>query len=287
MFVIENQSLRATFKQEGGELCSVVHLPTNTEYMWQADAKFWKRHAPVLFPIVGRLKNDTYIFEGKNYTLSQHGFARDMTFEVIEHTSHKITFELCSNNTTLKNYPFSFQLRLGYELQNNTLIHHYEVKNTEKKQDLLFSIGAHPAFALPEGSFENYYFVWEKTESLNAHNLSSGLRDGTTTLLETHQNKLLLHPQIFDADALVFTQIKSDWIALKSHTNPDYCVKVQLNQCPYLGLWSKPHAPFVCIEPWWGITDSTKSSGLITEKEGIIKLETEKTWTKKFQVSFG
>lgn len=283
---LENKFLRATFKKEGGELCSVFHLPSKTEYMWQADAKFWKRHAPVLFPIVGKLKNDSYVFQEKTYTLPQHGFARDMLFEVIEHTNTKIIFELCSNEESRKNYPFSFSLKLGYELQDNTLVHYYEVTNTDKNQDLLFSIGAHPAFALHEGNFEDYYFLWEKEEKLQAHNLSGGLRNGTTTPLTWQQNKLLLTNQIFDADALIFTDIQSDWVALKSHKNPNYCVKVQLSQCPYLGLWSKPNAPFICIEPWWGITDSIQSSGLLTEKEGIIKLPAEKTWKKKFQVSF-
>ena len=166
-YTIENNMLKVEISSKGAEIQSVKGIHTEYEYMWQADPKIWGRHAPVLFPIVGRLKNDEYTYDGKTYHLGQHGFARNQEFEVEKHTKESITFVLRDNEETRKVYPFKFELRVNYNLLNNLLEENFSVTNTDDKE-LIFGVGGHPGFNLPvnqETVKEDYYFATQPSEA--------------------------------------------------------------------------------------------------------------------------
>ena len=160
---IFSSKLSIQMKAAGAEVISVKNSD-NLEYMWQGDASIWSRHAPVLFPIVGKLKDDSYIYKGQKYALSQHGFARDMAFKLMQHTANTCTFELSSSSETKTNYPFDFIFQIQYSLQNNVLETKYTVRNSGA-EIIYYSLGAHPGFRCPlleNESFEDYYLEFER-----------------------------------------------------------------------------------------------------------------------------
>jgi len=161
--VIKNTFLTATINSFGAELCSLKNNE-NKEYIWEGNLDFWGKHSPILFPIVGTLKNNSYQYNETEYHLSRHGFAREMDFEIVNQRENSVTFSIQSSEETLKVYPFLFELQIIYTLDKNRLHIEYKVMNNGKIK-MPFSIGAHPAFALP-GNFENYNIQFEKEESL-------------------------------------------------------------------------------------------------------------------------
>jgi galactose mutarotase-like enzyme len=283
--VLENEDLKVSVKAAGAELTSLFNKKNSHEYLWNADEKVWGRHAPILFPIVGKLKDQKYTYEGQEYTLPQHGFARDLNFEEIEKSSNSVLFQLSVNELSLKNYPFKFLLEVKYELLESTLSVSYIVRNLDSKP-LPFSIGAHPGFNCPLGDneqYEDYYFEFEKEEELSTWLLKDGLLSGETKSLGK-TNKIMLSKELFQNDALVFKNLKSEMVSLKS-TKSDNTLELNFPGFPYLGLWSKPGTnQFVCIEPWCGIADSVNASGNIIEKEGIRILEIGKTFECGYQI---
>ena len=175
--ILENNWLKATFKISGAELSSLVSKTNNTEHIWQADPAIWNRHTPILFPIVGQVENNSYSFEGVEYKMSQHGFARDKEFKIESHTADKIVFSLESNDETLKNYPFGFKLFITYTLILDQLKITYNVANTDLKI-IYFSIGAHPGLICPfqeNENFEDYILEFEKPEIATRHFFADGL----------------------------------------------------------------------------------------------------------------
>lgn len=269
-YEIKNSFITAQIKSFGAELNSLKKCDENFEYIWQANSKYWARHSPVLFPIVGRLKEDNYFYKNKKYSLSQHGIARDKEFEVIQNEANFIEFRLKSDEKSLEFYPFFFELNIGYKLDKNSLIVSYKVKN-KSDEKMYFSIGAHPAFNTQIGDFLEFenikttkrYFLDEKgliykNEDLNLEN-----------------SKLYLDKDLFKDDALVFNDSNIKQITLKNIENKSR-VKVKFDNFPYLGIWSKPNdAPFVCIEPWFGIADEENANQKIEDKKGILSLEKE------------
>ncbi|MFW3441840.1 aldose 1-epimerase family protein [Aliarcobacter butzleri] len=269
-YEIKNSFITAQIKSFGAELNSLKKCDENFEYIWQANSKYWARHSPVLFPIVGRLKEDSYFYKNKKYSLSQHGFARDKEFEIVQNKADFIEFRLKSDEKSLDFYPFFFELDIGYKLDKNSLIVSYKVKN-KSDEKMYFSIGAHPAFNTQVGDFLEFenikttkrYFLDEKgliykNEDLNLEN-----------------SKLYLDKDLFKDDALVFNDSNIKQITLKNIENKSR-VKVKFDNFPYLGIWSKPNdAPFVCIEPWFGIADEENANQKIEDKKGILSLEKE------------
>ncbi|MCI9845740.1 aldose 1-epimerase family protein [Flavobacterium pectinovorum] len=275
---ISNSTLKASIKHLGAELFSLIDNQ-NKEYIWNGNPKFWPKHSPVLFPIVGSLKNETYTFNKKDYHLSRHGFARDMEFQLIEKTASSATFSLSYNNETLKKYPFKFELQIIYKLEENNLNIAYRVINKEETQ-IPFSIGAHPAFALPE-EFSKYNIQFEKEEKLEYSLLQDGLISNTTETLETSNDVVSLNYKLFKNDALVFKTLESNSLTILESSKP--YIKVDFKDFPNLGIWTKENAPFICIEPWFGYSDTLKKSGDLFKKEGILILEANQT----FNTSFG
>ncbi|KIQ22305.1 aldose epimerase [Flavobacterium sp. MEB061] len=276
---ISNSTLKASIKHAGAELFSLKDNQ-NKEYIWEGNPAFWGKHSPVLFPIVGTLKNNAYTINGKEYQLPRHGFARDMEFQLIDKTENSATFSLQSNSETLKKYPFDFELQLIYTLNETTLDIAYKVINKSESK-IPFSIGAHPAIALPE-NFENYSFKFEKEEDLKYSLLENDLISNKTESLQTIENLVPLNYKLFENDALVFKTLESNSLTILENSKP--YIKVDFADFPSLGIWTKDQAPFVCIEPWFGYSDTAENSGDLFEKEGILILDAKQTFNSKFSI---
>ena len=276
---ITNSNLTAEIKNFGAELCSLKNNK-DKEFIWEADPKIWGKHAPILFPIVGTLKNDSYQYNHTTFYLSRHGFARDMEFKLIDKQGNSAVFSLKSSEETLQIYPFEFELQIIYTLNNNSLHIEYKVINNGKLK-MPFSIGAHPAFALPN-QFENYSLEFEKQESLNYYLLENNLISNKTESLALKDKKIPLNYELFQNDALIFKTLKSKSLTILENNKP--LLKVNFEDFPSLGIWTKIDAPFLCIEPWFGYSDTTESSGNLFEKEGIQVLEADETFKSKFSI---
>jgi len=277
---ISNSTISISVKHAGAELFS-LQGKNNKEYIWEGNPDFWGKHSPVLFPIVGTLKNNTYTIEGKAYELPRHGFARDMEFQLTGTTENSLTFSLESTAETLKKYPFEFELQLIYTLENSSLHLEYKVINKSSSK-MPFSIGAHPAIALP-GNFENYSLQFEKEETLKYYLLENDLISNRTKVLEARDNKVPLNYKLFENDALIFKTLNSKSLTILEEEKP--YVQVDFNDFPSLGIWTKDKAPFICIEPWLGYSDTDENSGELSEKEGIIILESNQNFVSKFSIT--
>ncbi|AXG74349.1 aldose 1-epimerase family protein [Flavobacterium arcticum] len=277
--ILSNANLSASINPKGAELVSLKDNK-GTEYMWEGNPEFWGKHSPVLFPIVGTLKDNSYTYNDKSYTLSRHGFARDMVFTVKEQLDDSATFSLVANAETKEKYPFDFELQLKYTLIANRLHIDYIVNNNGSEV-MPFSIGAHPAFAL-QGNFEEYSLQFEKDEQLVSTQLQNDLLSATEVPVALHDEKLPLQYDLFENDALVFKKIESKYININKNNTP--FLRVSFPDFPHLGLWTKPNAPFLCIEPWQGYADSTTSNGNLYKKEGVIVLEKSTKIKKGFSI---
>lgn len=275
---ISNSTLKASIKNAGAELFSLKS--SDKEFIWEGNPNFWGKHSPVLFPIVGTLKNNIYTIAGKEYQLPRHGFARDMEFQLISKTENSATFSLQSNTATLKKYPFEFELQLIYTLKENTLDIEYKVINHSESK-MPFSIGAHPAIALPK-NFEDYSLKFEKEEVLKFSLLENDLVSNKTKILETTENLVPLNYKLFENDALVFKTLESKSLTILENSKP--YIKVDFEGFPSLGIWTKEQAPFICIEPWFGYSDTPENSGELFEKEGILILDPNQIFTSKFSI---
>jgi len=285
MFTIEDPQLRISIHPKGAELQSIFHKGHNTEYMWNGDPAFWAKHSPLLFPIVGTLKDNTYFYNGKAYRLSRHGFARDREFAVETQSADAITFVLHSDEATLKVFPFAFELRVSYRIRGGTLTTTYAVTNPDSGP-LYFSVGGHPAFRVPltpGTAYTDYYLEFGQTEQAPRWPISKdGLIELEPIPLLNGARKLPLTKELFAKDALVFKELHSSSVTLRSERT-ERGLTMQFPGFPFLGIWAAPGADFVCIEPWCGIADPVDSNQQWTEKEGINRLDGgenfERSWT--------
>lgn len=285
-FEISSERLKIKINTKGAELSSI--LLEGTERLWQANKDVWPRHAPVLFPIVGKLKNDTYLYSGKNYKLSQHGFARDLEFTLVNKTLNKIVFELKNNDSTLKHFPFEFSLQIIYSVENTTIVCTYVVSNLSK-HEMYFGIGAHPGFKLPidkDEQFTDYYLAFENENPFFITKLDNGLLSENKTNLVLNNGKLPLQLSLFDNDALVFENAQINSVSLVS-SKTKRGVKLECKNWPYFGIWSKKGCEeFICLEPWHGITDTCNSYGDLVKKKGINKLNSGDKFECSFSMNF-
>lgn len=285
---IANGFLSVGINTRGAELCSVVSTQHAIQYIWQADPAVWARHAPHLFPIVGKLKEGTYSYNKKNYQLPQHGFARDQEFTCIEASPEMLCFELTANEDSLTTFPFHFKLRISYVLQNTTLSIQYSVFNADTGH-IWFSIGAHPAFNCPlqkHEAFEDYELQFPQKDHLILNTLNNGLITSATKQLTLHQNALPLSTSLFDTDAMVLKHTQVEQVKLISKKT-GHGVSLTALGWPYFGIWTKPATTqFLCLEPWFGIADSDTASGQFEEKEGIMCLEPTASFSASFSMNF-
>ncbi|WP_430597177.1 aldose 1-epimerase family protein [Enterococcus sp. AZ177] len=274
---IENDYLIATIAEDGAELISLKSKKNNIEYIWQGDPAFWSRHAPVLFPVVGRLKDDQYTYENQTYPMGQHGFARDSLFEVIEHGSELVSLSLKSTKESKKIYPFEFELILSYVLEEDNLIVKYQVENTGNA-DMYFSIGGHPAFNVPleqELTFDDYYLSFSPKKSRTQIPLAGPFADFEHKTLGQTNTSLDLRRELFKEDAIIFETKGVNTFTIETDEGP-HSISLSFTDMPYVGVWSPypQEAPFVCIEPWCGIADEVNTTGNLVDKKGINKLVT-------------
>ena len=284
---LENQQIAIVIHSAGAELCSLKLKQDEAEYMWQADPAYWGRHAPVLFPIVGRLVDDEYIMDDQVYHLPSHGFARNMEFEMIEQSEKHAAYRVFANDKTLQNYPRRFELIIVYTIHGNECVISYKVTNKDK-QKMHFSIGAHPRLRcpLPSGEcFEDYYLAFSQKETVYTYILEQGLLSSRTALALNNSNIIPLSYDLFKEDALIFKDLQSDFVTLKSKKSSK-TVTVKFTGFPYQGIWSKPdaNAPFICIEPWYGIADTVGGDKQFIHKEGVLSLQPEECFECQYSI---
>lgn len=283
--VLENDILKVTINYFGAELSSIIKKDTGVEYMWNADEKFWKRSAPVLFPIVGSLKNKEFLYDGNAYPMGQHGFARDMEFSLVSNDGDEAWFSLSSDDSTYEKYPFAFTLEIGYVLSGNTLKVIWKVVNEDEKK-MYFSIGGHPAFMCPlneEGVQTDYYIEFDTDKDLTYSKLSeNGLVYKKGNVLPTNGGMMQVSEHLFDEDALVVEGGQAQKVSLCKPDGEAYLTVAF--DAPLFGLWSpaKRHAPFICIEPWYGRCDDEDFAGTLEEREYGQQLEA----SEQFEVSY-
>ena len=286
MHQIENEFLKIRVRDFGAELTSVLNKKTNIEHLWQADENFWGWHAPVLFPVVGRCLNDEIIIDGVKYPIEKHGFARKSTFKLLELSQEKMIFSLTNTDETLKIYPYEFEFLIGYLLKGNELHVSYEVRNKDDKP-MYFQLGGHPAFATPFNNNEqyaDYYLEFEQTETSSRHFIDAdGFFDGRTGPVLKNSNTIQLQNDLFKDDALIFKDLKSRQVSIKSK-NHSHTLTVKFTGFNYLGLWAKKNAPYVCIEPWLGCADTANKSVELKDREGIIMLEPGEEFNPSFTI---
>lgn len=285
---ISNRKLKASIKLKGAELCSLIPSSHGKELIWQGNPTIWSSHAPVLFPIIGKLKNNQVYHEGKSYQTTKHGLVRnndDLT--IIDQTTSSVTLELKSSAETRVLYPFDFAFQIKYHLKDDTLIVHHRVLNPSNKT-ILFSLGAHPGFNIPlfeNDTYEHNFLEFSKPESAHQWLIDSeGLIAGKGPKMFDKSNKLFLTHELFESDALVFKNLNSRSVSLVSKSYGKI-IEMSYPDFEYLGIWAKPDGDFVCIEPWMGIADSSDSSQILAEKEGLRSLPPGEVFEASYSIS--
>lgn len=282
--------LKIQTKKSGAELISIQY--NGKEMLFQGvkvlDSNgniYWKRQAPILFPIVGQLKNSQTQIDGEIYEMSQHGFARDMDFEEISKTENKHHYMLKYNEGTLKKYPYKFELHVIYEIIGDTLTVTYKVKNIDDKK-IYFGLGGHPAFNCDYSNGEYEIVFSENEDKIVFLKLKNGLIDTEKAQNILQDNKIYLKEDTFDNDAVIMKNLKSNKVVLQNHETNQKILEFDFTGFPYLALWSKKGAPFVCIEPWQNTADRIDSTQIYKDKENIIELLKDKEFECKYSIKF-
>lgn len=274
---LENDFITVIISEKGAEQTSLKNKQTGIEYLWQGEPAYWKRQAPVLFPFVGRLKDDQYEYENKTYSMSQHGFARDRVFEVTNQSETEVTLSLSSDAESKEVYPFDFCLSISYQLNEETVKVSYKVENINQDKPMYFSIGGHPGFNVPltdDTTFEDYYLSFSPKRSRTVIPLKGAYIDYENRTLGQTNTDIALRWSLFSEDALIYeTKNKNVFSILSDKTK--HGISISFEGFPYVGIWSPAelNAPLVCIEPWYGIADTNDASGQLEEKLGIQKLK--------------
>ncbi|GAA4303527.1 aldose 1-epimerase family protein [Aestuariibaculum suncheonense] len=288
MFTLENDLLKIGVKKTGAELCEISAVKNKTQFMWDANPDVWAGFAPNLFPIIGALKDNTYLLNNKAYNLPKHGFIRDNDkIELHKQTQDSLTFKRSYDETSLKVYPFKFEFFITYKLKDSTLDVIHTIKNLDDNT-MYFSLGGHPAFKCPvhnNETYTDYSLIFEHTENSETHmvSLTDGLIFNETAPLFNNTNIIRLTHDLFDKDALIFKDLKSKKVTLNSKNSGDI-LTVSYHDFPYLGIWAKPTGDYVCIEPWLGIADSVTHNQDFKTKEGILTLEPGKTFMATYSI---
>ena len=269
-YSLKNNLFFVNASKSGAELISIHNLTNKTDILWNPDLKFWNRISPVLFPIVGKLKDNSFLENEMHFEMLQHGFARNMEFEIIQHTENSLSMQLTSNEETRKQFPFDFLLNISYILIENCLDIHYSVTNLSSVE-MPFSIGAHPGFAIDK-PLNQYKLVFDQPFTADRYLIDNGLYTGESTPTMQNTHELLLSDELIQHDAVVFKNVPFYRVTLCELDNTPV-VTVSSSDFPHWGFWTKPGAPFFCIEPWAGLADSTNATGNLRDKEGIHILE--------------
>ncbi len=285
MHTIQNDVLKISVANRGAELKSLFHKPSSTEHLWQAHEAWWGWSAPMLFPVVGRCLNDAIEIDGRHYSMEKHGFARKQEFTCNAIAEDELHFTLIDSPATHEIFLYRFSLKVIFKLVGGTLFNTYEIEN-KGGEAMLFSIGAHPAFNVPfyaNENFEDYSIQFEQQEVLERHHINAeGFFDGRKSVVSVNGN-INLHHKLFDDDALIFKTHQSRSLNIVSR-NHKQALKVHFHDFPYLGIWQKEGAPYVCIEPWLGCADTFEQPKPFDKKEGILMLESGKLFKASFSI---
>ena len=288
-YELENDCLKIEISQRGAELMSIIGKSDGYQYLWQGDPLIWGKRAPLLFPIIGHLNHGKYRYQGREYAMGLHGFASKMDFSLCQVGENSITFSLSHDNTTLNQYPFEFRLLVTYTLQKSMLTTAYWVENTGD-QILWFSIGGHPGFNCslnPEGR-KNVRLVFEKVETISRFVNESGYLTGREAPFLKDQNVMDIASLDFDGKTKVYPlkSLRSASVALEDRGDGK-TVTIRFAGFPYLGIWSPSNqAPFVCIEPWYGITATAGVDDELDKKQGIQELQAGTSFTCGYYIIF-
>lgn len=264
MIFLQNEHITAGISTLGAELQSLEHR-RHGNIIWRRDERYWNRFAPILFPIVGRLLQDQYRYGNETYTMKQHGFARDEAFEIIEQTATKVLLRLSDNERTRQQYPFAFELIVACELLEHTMSTQYVVRNTGNTP-LYFSIGGHPGFHIA-GALSDYYLDFGGDYQLPQHLIEGNYYSGKTREIALSRH-FVLEDKFFETDAIVLKKPPFQSLGF-GRVGSGRMFTFHGHDWSALGLWTKPGAPFFCIEPWWGWADAINATGNLEEKEGI------------------
>ena len=290
MIALENEYLKIEINEFGAELVSVIDKATGYEFLWQGNKKIWKGQAPVLFPIVGGLKNNQYRYRGKVYTMNRHGFARDMKFVTQAVTQSSATFYLKNNEETQRIYPFEFSFQITYILHENNISVSYEILNPSLTETLYYSVGGHPGFNVSQSSEG---FIWEEVSvSLlpQGHYQQIPIKKGFINIEKAkfvEPTHIPLQTVSFKKDALIYRLAQDAYIKL---SNPIDQIEIELipRNFEFIGVWSAypQGGKFVCLEPWAGIADLLDFEGELNEKLGMIALPPEAVKTHDYVIKF-
>lgn len=273
----ENNNFTLQVKEMGAELNSLKSKKTDIEYIWCGNDEIWYGQSPILFPIIGRLLDDKYRLDGKEYTMPKHGIVRKKTFKLTESTEDSLTFVQTDDEDSLKMYPYHFELKVKFQITDNGLEVTHTVTNNDEKV-MYYSFGAHPAFNCEIGD----YLEFSEEEKLLTERIDhDSILIEEKFPVETDGKKLVLTKDLFNDDALILSDYKTKYISIKSN-NHNRVIKFNFDS-PILGIWAKPNAPYVCIEPWWGINDNYDKKSDLSEKRGIMALNAKEsksfTWS--------
>jgi len=283
---LQNENIIITVDSKGAELKSVFNKSNQEEILWQADPEFWGKSSPVLFPIVGTLKNGIYSYDKKEYYIPRHGFARDHNFNLEEVSESQLIFSLESSKEIVQLYPFLFKLQIIYTLNDSRLKVEYKVENLSEDKTMYFSLGAHPAFKVGRKAddFSSYKLLFNNDTSLKANQLKDGLLTTQQHDVLLNNQKLQLNYKLFESDALVLLDMKSDKITLMDNDDKNM-LTFEFENFPYFGIWTVKDSGFICLEPWAGYSDFETHNQQLENKAGINTLKPKEVWSASWGIS--
>lgn len=277
---VGNDTLEIGVKHFGAVLTSVKSKKTGYQFLWQGNPEIWNGQSPILFPVIGRLLDDKFVLNGKEYSVIRHGIARHNDFELFSQSSNELTFVQRESEETLKSYPFKYELFVSFAVNGNRLTVTHTVKNTNDDK-MYFCIGAHPAFNCEIG--DTVEFDSDETAYCERIDHDSILIDSKDLILD-NSNTIKILPDTFSKDAMIFSGLKSKSVILNKQDGRK--VKFTFGDAPFFAVWAKPNAPFVCLEPWYGINDSYEKVSDISRKRGIVTLEPHKEFSFSWSAEF-
>ena len=271
VFSMQNQEVSVSITEHASEITSFKDRNTGFEYMWQGDPAFWSGRNPTLFPMVGSTWNKEIVIHDHVYTMGNHGFARHSDFTCTEHSDSRIVMTLKDNEETLKQYPFHFTMHIAYELAGRKLRISYTIAN-DNDESMPFNFGLHPAFSCPidpEKRFSDYHLEYSEPETFK-----SGV-------LEMNNEKIIP----LNRDLLQKTIIEENPVSKHvSLTDGSHSVTVGIEGYRWLAFWTKPEAPFICIEPWHSHGDTEKTEVPFEKREGTIVLNAHEIYTTAYSI---
>lgn len=293
LHTIENDSLKVTVSDHGAELTSVYDKAQDFDRIWCADPAVWNRHAPVLFPFVGKVNGGTYRYKDQTYAMkTQHGFARDAEFTCVAKTADSITHKLTYTDATLQIYPFEFELFITHKLDadNPRLLHITWTVRNLGTDEMLYSIGGHPGFQIKPGHARNEYSIVLPDEKTRRYLLldpnGSGLADTTQSYgFNAGSAYVPVADTMFDKDALIFEDDQLPVVGLVDAAKKPF-ITLTCKEFPYVGIWSKPEGPYICLEPWIGRTDDLGFTGELSEKPGEQTLSAKSEAIHSYTIEF-